>query len=133
MKILGKTDRIIDNNEIIIVTISEEREILYWNTKAKLVFGDVAGIVSFLERPNISKIFDTVVTDGSEQSLMCTLPNNHCYEMFIFPFQSQENQVNITILWHLSEAWESWSNCDESIFALTQEIIDAVADGIIIV
>lgn len=133
MKILGKPDRIIDNKEIIIVTISEEREILYWNTNAELVFGDVSGIVSFLERPNISKIFDTVVIDGSEQSLRCKLPNNHYYEMFIFPIQSKENQVKITILWHLSEAWESWSNWDESIFALTQEIIDAVADGIIIV
>lgn len=32
-----------------------------------------------------------------------------------------------------AEAWQSWSGGDKSIFAMTQMIIDAVADGIIIV
>jgi transcriptional regulator with PAS, ATPase and Fis domain len=132
VKTLDKAEYVI-NKETIIVTISEKREILYWNKSAACIFGDEAGIVSFLEGLNISEIFDMVIMDGAEQSLRCTLPNNHCYEMFIFPFRPAENQVNITILWHLSEAWESWSNWDENIIALTQEIIDAVADGIIIV
>ncbi len=133
METLHQAKRVTDNKETIIVTISEKKQILYWNKKAELTFGDTAGMIAFLESLHISEIFDTIITDGTEQSLRCTLPNNHCYEMFIFPFRPAENKVNITILWHLSEAWESWSNWDENIFALTQEIIDAVADGIIIV
>lgn len=133
MEILHQVKRVTDNKETIIVTISEEKQILYWNKKAELIFRDTAGMIAFLESLHISEIFDTVITDGTEHSLRCTLPNNHCYEMFIFPFRPAKNKVNITILWHLSEAWESWSNWDENIFALTQEIIDAVADGIIIV
>lgn len=117
----------------VVVTISEEKKILYLNESAKLVFGDESGVVTFLKKPNMSQLLEAVISHRTDQSARCLLPNNHFYEMFFLPYLSEENLVSITILWQLSEAWENWSSGDKSIFAMTQEIIDAVADGVIIV
>lgn len=119
--------------QIMVVTVSITREILDLDPHAKRVFGDTTRVISFLQRPKISRLLDVVIASGLVRSMRCPLPDHLVYEMFLVPYPAIENPEVITIIFHLFEAWDRWSRGDENVFALTQEIIDAVADGIIIV
>jgi TyrR family helix-turn-helix protein len=107
-------------------------EVVDYNEAAIKVFGGLDALRAYFYTPHFQSIFQQLSTSEAPY-IEVVKQSGKNYDLFITPSASIQGQTEYSIFLKAADPWERWSKGDPNIRFMIQEVIDCIADGIIVV
>jgi PAS domain S-box-containing protein len=109
-----------------------EGKLLEFNEAAVKLFGGLETLRLYFGTARFQGIFQQLASSRAPY-IEGVKQNGKNYDLIISPYTSLHGETQFSVLLQASDPWERWSDGDQHIRFMIQEVIDCIADGIIIV
>ncbi len=109
-----------------------DAKVLDFNAAAVRLFGGLEGLVEYIGTPHFQHIFRQLAVSG-DTYIEGIHQGGKNYDLIVTPYTCLKGNTEFSVLCKTTDAWERWVEGDHNILSLTQEVIDCIADGIIVV
>jgi TyrR family helix-turn-helix protein/PAS domain S-box-containing protein len=109
-----------------------EGEALDYNEAAVKAFGGLEALQIYFRSSRFQEIFQQLAS-SREPYIEKIRRNDKNYDLTITPSSSLQGTPVFTVLLQSTDPWERWAEGDQNIRLMIQEVIDCIADGIIVV
>lgn len=107
-------------------------KVLDFNEAAVKLFGGLEALRAYFGTSRFHSIFQQSAS-SKEPYIESVKLNGKNYDLIITPYTSQQGFTEFSVLLKITDPWERWAEGDQNIRFMIQQVIDCIADGIIVV